>query len=223
MHFFVMRVKLFLPFFLFIASAAYADARLNDLVGRLQQRYQNLQTLKASFVQTYASKRFSDALTEKGVVYFRKGGLMKWEYQHPEPKIFASDGRYYFYYVVADKQVIKAEPEPTDQHSPALFLAGRGNFQKDFRAEWADSRSGSHLIKLTPIKVQPDFSYMIIDVDPSRALITRLLVVDAYDNRTEYKFTQIHENPELPPNFFMFKPPPGTDVIFQRAESNQVE
>ena len=206
---------------LLLTSSSYADASLQQLMNQMQQRYENLETLKAHFIQSYQSKRFSDRISEKGVVYFRKGGLMKWEYQEPEPKIFISDGLYYFYYVPADKQVIKAAAESDQKYAPTLFLAGRGNFLKDFRPEWADPRPDSHLVKLTPVERQSDFQYMIVDIDPVRGYIMRLIVVDPYDNKTEYKFDQIQENPDLPSSFFVFQPPPGTDVIYQRNESNE--
>jgi len=201
-------------------STAHADSVLNQLMEKLQKKYENLGTLKATFTQSYSSRRFSDRIQENGVVYLRKGGYMKWEYQKPEEKIFLSDGRYYLYYVAEDKQLIKAAMDPhSDQRSPALFLTGRGNFLKDFRAEWADPRPGSHLVKLTPLNPQPDFRYMIVDVDPVSGLILRLVVVDGYENRTEYAFQQIQENPPIPPNFFAFQPPPGTDVVYQETET----
>jgi outer membrane lipoprotein-sorting protein len=71
------------------------------------------------------------------------------------------------------------------------------------------------------VKPQPDFEYLIVDIDPARNLVLRLLVVDSYDNRTEYKFTNIRENPPLPSSFFVFQAPPGTDVLFQRREENE--
>jgi outer membrane lipoprotein carrier protein len=213
---------LLLILFLLVFAPVHADAALDDLVAKMQKKYENLESLKADFTQTYQSKRFSDRLVEAGVVYFQKGGLMKWEYEQPEQKVFLSDGLFYLYYVQQDKQLVKVPvKEKGDQRSPALFLAGRGNFQKDFRAEWSDPRPGSHLVKLIPIKTQSDFQYLVVSIDPVRGLIQRLLVVDAYDNRTEYVFQQIQENPKLPANFFAFQPPPGTDIIYQRGDATE--
>jgi outer membrane lipoprotein carrier protein len=181
-----------------------------------------MESLKANFSQSYQSKRFSGGgMAEKGVVYLKKGGLMKWEYREPEKKIFVSDGLFYFYYVPEDKQVVKTPVDrESNQQSPALFLAGRGDFVKDFKAEWADPRPGSNLVKLTPVNPQPDFQYLVVQVDPVRSLILRLLVVDSFENRTEYQFTDVQENPSLPNNFFVFQAPPGTDVIFQRRNGD---
>lgn len=213
-------MKKWLLFFLLFAKFASADVTLPQLVQKLQSKYETLDSLKANFTQSYTSKRFSEKMVEKGIVYFRKGGLMKWEYKAPEPKVFLSDGTYYYYYLIEDKQVVKAVAEQgTDQHSPTLFLAGRGNFLKDFRAEWADPRPGTHLLKLTPLRSQPDFKYLIVDVDPVSGVILGLVVVDPYENRTEYRFESIQENPKLPPDFFTFHQPAGTEVIFQQGES----
>lgn len=206
---------------LLFATPVSADPNLDDLMSKLQKRYENLTALQANFTQTYQSKRFSDKMTEKGVVYLKKGGLMRWEYQQPESKLFLSDGMFYYYYVKQDKQVVKARAsEKSDQRSPAMFLAGRGNFLKDFHAEWSDPRAGSHVVKLTPVTEQPDFQYLIVQVDPVEGFIQRLVVVDSYDNRTEYTFQQIQENPSLPANLFAFQPPPGTDVIYQQGDSD---
>lgn len=211
---------LWTAFFVSLAWGSAADTRLDALMAKLQNRYEKLDTMKAGFTQSYQSKRFSDRMTESGVVYLRKGGLMKWEYTEPEKKVFVADGRHYFYYVAEDKQLIQAPAQDSDERSPALFLAGRGDFRKDFRAEWADPRPDSHSVKLTPVVAQPDFRYLIVDVDPVMGYVLRLQVVDALDNRTEYNFRQMEVNPKLPPDFFSFQPPPGTDIIYQRGENN---
>jgi outer membrane lipoprotein carrier protein len=212
------RVLLYMMLFL-LPHLAFADAQLEELMQKLQKKYSTLEGFKANFTQSYQSQRFSDGLSESGIVYLKKGGRMKWQYTKPEPKMFVSDGMFYYYYVPEDKQVIKSPINPGEQHSPTLFLAGRGDFVHDFKAEWSDPRPGSHLIKLTPLKPQPDFQSLIVDVDPMTGLILRLLVIDEFSNRTEYKFTQIQENPQFPDNFFTFQPPPGTDVIYQRSEA----
>jgi outer membrane lipoprotein carrier protein len=199
---------------------ASADARLDELMQKLQKKYDTLEGFKANFTQSYQSQRFSEGLSESGIVYLKKGGRMKWQYLKPEAKMFVSDGMFYYYYVPEDKQVIKSPVLPEgNERSPTLFLTGRGSFLKDFKAEWSDPRPGSHLVKLTPLKTQSDFKSLIVDVDPVSGIILRLLVVDEFDNRTEYKFTQIQENPQFPSDFFTFQPPPGTDVIYQRSEA----
>ncbi len=215
-------MKWFAIYMMLLLSPAmvFADARLDQLMQKLQKKYDTLEGFKANFTQSYQSQRFSEGLSESGIVYLKKGGLMKWQYMKPEQKMFVSDRMFYYYYVPEDKQVIKTPVSPDgNERSPTLFLAGRGNFLQDFKAEWSDSRPGSHLVKLTPLKAQSDFKSLIVDVDPISGLILRLLVVDEFDNRTEYKFTEIQENPSLPSNFFTFQPPPGTDVIYQRSEA----
>src|SRR5687768_9709825 len=111
---------------LLVPISAAAETSLTEVVNKLQQKYQNMEAMQANFSQNYQSKRFSGGgITETGVVYLKKGGLMKWEYQRPEKKMFVSDGLFYFYYVPEDKQVVKSPVDNQSQQSPALFLAGR--------------------------------------------------------------------------------------------------
>lgn len=213
-------MRRFVFLLLLVSLPAWAEVSPQDLALKLQKKYDTLRAMKASFTQSYRSKRFSEPLNESGIVYLKKGGLMKWEYETPEKKIFVSDGMFYYYYVAEDKQMVKTPVDAhADQHSPAQFLAGRGDFLKDFRAEWSDPRPGSHLLKLTPLRPQPDFKYLVVDVDPLTGIILELTVIDEFENRTDFSFREIQENPNLPPNFFSFVPPPGTDVVFERRET----
>jgi outer membrane lipoprotein carrier protein len=203
---------------LLIAVSVQGLSGPEQLLEKAQVKYQSLQSLRASFTQTYRSSRFSRNITEKGMVWFQKGGKMKWEYLEPEKKVFLSDGADYYYYLPEEKQVIKAPMmmRNGEQHSPTLFLAGRGDFMRDFGAQWSSPNPSDHLLKLTPLTPQPDFRYLIVDVAPSTGLILRLTAVDDYDNRTEFTFQSIEENPPLPDHFFAFHAPPGTDVIYQK-------
>ncbi len=216
-HIFVNVIKTLILLLLLPLYLSAADTTPDALVGKLQNCYRTIDSMKAALHKVIVQNAFRMRSPKKGRST-SKGGLMRWEYEQPEKKVFVSDSEFYWYYVPDDKQVIKAPVSANGQNSPTLFLAGRGDFGRDFRAEWADPRPGSHIVRLTPLAPQPDFKYLIVDVDPVKGLVLRLEVVDEYDNRTEYTFQQIKENPSLPENFFTFQPPPGTDILFQRQD-----
>ena len=80
-----LRTLLFLASMLGFAEFSRADAPLDALVAKLQEKYHTMEAFKADFAQTYQSKRFSSReMSEKGVVYLKKGGYMRWEYREPE-------------------------------------------------------------------------------------------------------------------------------------------
>src|SRR5579871_1611429 len=53
---------------------------LDSVVERLQAHYNNLQSLRATFVQVYRqNERAGNAQEETGVVYLQKPGRMRWD------------------------------------------------------------------------------------------------------------------------------------------------
>src|SRR5208337_5001045 len=61
---------------------------LDEYVRRFDSSYHAVQTIRANFTQTYASE--GRTRIESGMVYFARGGLMRWDYQRPQPKLFLS-------------------------------------------------------------------------------------------------------------------------------------
>ena len=50
-------------------------------------------------------------IVERGVVSIKRPGRMRWEYKDPEAKLFISDGRTFYFYVPADRQVGVSEQD----------------------------------------------------------------------------------------------------------------
>ena len=78
------------------------DVALQDFVHRFEASYHAVKTIRAGFTQTYTTE--GGKQTESGVVYFARGGLMRWDYQRPQAKVFISDGKTLSLYVPEEKQ-----------------------------------------------------------------------------------------------------------------------
>src|SRR4029453_15693544 len=90
-----------------VAPTAETDAPLaQSLVRRLEERQARAQDMTARFVQSYRSGILGRGVVERGVVRLKRPGRMLWEYKDPEKKTFLSDGKSYYFYVPADRQVI---------------------------------------------------------------------------------------------------------------------
>src|SRR5207245_10129459 len=95
-----------------------------NIVTRLEARYRSARTLQAAFLERY-TENGRVLRTEAGVVYFRRPGKMRWEYQSPEKNLFLVDGKSAWFYVPADHTVTRVPAkQSTDWRTPLALLAG---------------------------------------------------------------------------------------------------
>ena len=74
---------------------------LGEYVRQFESSYHAVRTIRADFTQTYVSG--GRTRIESGIVYFARAGLMRWDYQRPQPKLFLSDGKTLMLYIPEEK------------------------------------------------------------------------------------------------------------------------
>src|SRR5882724_9057172 len=110
-----------------------ADQTAPELASALQRKYDGIKDFSADFTHAYEGGVLRKKITERGHLLVKKPGKMRWDYTAPEPKQFVSDGSKMYSYIPQDKQVIVASVPPDNEApTPALFLAGKGSFTRDF-------------------------------------------------------------------------------------------
>lgn len=181
------------------------------LARRVEQRHRTVTDLTARFVQTYRSGLIGREVVEKGVVSIKRPGRMLWEYRDPEKKTFVADGKSFFFYVPADKQVI-VRSQARDKSIPAQLLSGQSDLLADFEPEIESAPAGLQRLRLVPKKTDPDVEWITIDVDPA-GRIRAIAVADVQGNRSRFEFDAIKENVGLKDRLFQFRPPPGVEVV----------
>ena len=190
-----------------------ADADLaRTLLRRVEERHAATADLVARFSQSYRSGMLGREVVERGTVSIKKPGRMRWEYKDPEPKLFISDGRTFYFYVPSDKQVIVSEQD--DERSLAgRLLSGKGGLVDEFDASLEEPlEEGVLRLKLVPRRPQPDVERAFVDVEPN-GRIRSILLEDVQGNRTRFRFENVRENTGLPDRLFRFEAPPGVEVI----------
>lgn len=189
-----------------------------ELAQAVQRKYDTVRDFSADFVHTYRGGVLRRQLSEKGRVFIKKPGRMRWEYSAPDEKLFVSDSMKIYSYVPADKQVVvMSMPDQTTATTPVLFLAGRGNINRDFSAELAPLPDGLpkdlRALKLTPKGRQPDFEWLVIGVDPATFGLRGLVFVDAQGGTSTFSFANLKENVGLADKTFDFRIPRGVNVV----------
>lgn len=195
-----------------LAAPAPALSPAEALARRVEARHRSVGDLTARFAQYYRSGMLGREITEKGTLSLKPPGRMLWEYRDPEKKTFVSDGRRFFFYVPADRQVIVREQADL-RGIPALLLSGRGDILAQFAVTFDEKAPpGRQRLVLVPRKADPEVEQVTLDIDPTDR-IRGILVLDTQGNRSRFEFEDIRENVGLKDRIFEFKVPQGVEVI----------
>lgn len=192
-----------------------ADAYVKEF----ESSYHEVRSLRAEFSQTYTLG--ARTRIEAGTVILARGGLMRWDYQRPTPKLFLSDGKEVSLYVPEEHQLTRSSMKASeDFRVPFELLLTRLNLRRVFaRVEMADAAlehdPADHVLRAYPKKeFAEDYTNVLIELGPQFD-IQRLVVNYPDHSRMDFRFDHIDRNPPAPRLLFQFKPPAGTEIIDQ--------
>ena len=208
--------------FLLLGSAVAngsADS-LEEYVHQFESSYHTVRTIRADFTQTYVSG--SRTRIESGVVYFARGGLMRWDYQRPQAKLFLSDGKSLLLYIPEEKQLTRSPLKASDDiRVPFRLLLSRLDLRRVFsRLEFApdalDHQPADRVLRAYPKKgFEEEYRQVLMVVSPDFD-IRRLLILLPDQSSMDFSFDHIARNAPVSRGLFRFTPLPGTEIIDER-------
>lgn len=188
-----------------------------EIVRALQKKYETVADFSADFTHVYEGGILRKRITEGGTVLVKKPGKMRWTYTRPEQKLFVSDGVKMYSYIPRDRQVIvTALPAGDQPGSPVLFLAGKGNIDRDFKVsdlDLPDQPADTYALKMVPVERQQDYDWLVLEVDRRSLSVRALVTTDAQGGRSTFTFSNLKENIGLSDKDFAFRIPRGVDVV----------
>ena len=206
------RVIVFAALCLWGAIPALAKKPADQLIKKVENRYNRAKTLSVDFVERYSILGRSRP-PESGRLTLRKQGKMRWDYSRPAGKVFVSDGKIVYLYTAADNRVEKIPMKETeDMRAPLAFLLGHLDMSKEFRnfetqtsgqGEWLKAQANSDRVPYKDIE-------MLIQDDGA---IAELTVTGRDESRIAFSFSNERLNPPVPDSMFRFSIPPGAEVV----------
>ena len=185
---------------------------LGQILKGVERRYNNARTLQVRFEQTHTAQK--RRRTERGELFLRKPGRMRWQYATPAGKLFISDGKTFYLYTPDNHRVERTRiKESEDWRAPLAFLLGKLDFYRDFkrfttRAEGPDTR-----IVAEPASDRLAYTQVGFLVNNAFEII-RLEITGQDGSVMEYRFEGERLNPPLEESLFRFPaPPPGVEVV----------
>jgi len=202
------------------STAAGNTSSLDEFVHQFESSYHAVRTIRANFTQTYVSA--GNTRIESGVVYFARGGLMRWDYEQPQSKLFLSDGKSLLLYIPEEKQLTRSSLKASDDlRVPFRLLLSRLELRRVFsRLELTpgaiEHQPADRVLRGYPKKAfREDYQQVLMVISPQFD-IRRLLVTLPDRSTMEFDFDHIERDVPLGRPLFRFTPPPGTEVIDQQ-------
>lgn len=187
-----------------------ADAR--SYVDAVQAYYDAAKTYSAVFEQSFET---ADGVkkSSSGVVWFKKPGLMRWDYEKPEARYLISDGSYFWSWEPVYRQFCKQTLSSSQLPTALTFLAGSGRIEDDFSIRLGKKDGDRVELLLTPTAPSLAYESIRFDILMPTAKVYRVTIYDAMGNMNAIMFKTPEINAPLDDASFKFAPPADAKQI----------
>ena len=193
-------------------AAAQGTPSPQDVAASLQKKYDTIRDFSADFVHTHEGGVLKRKREERGTLFVKKPGKMRWNYKSPDEKVFVSDGVRLIQYF-ADENRAVVSPAPEEDQAAVVFLAGRGNLNRDFNITFAQNQAPSAwTLRLEPKQPQQEYDWLEITAARDTYQLQGLTVGEKQGARSTFAFSNFKENPGLTDKTFAFSIPRGAEV-----------
>jgi len=201
-----------------LPGAVRAADPVQDLVRKVEARYQKTTDLTAEFAQTTSIRGFASAIKSAGRVYLKRPGKLRWDYLEPTlEQIFVENDKVQFY-IPEHKQVLNGQlSRMANSQAPLQLLQGIGRLDEHYHVgltpEGARGNGGLPLLNLTLPDGGPDQPRIVVEVDAATNFLRRVELHDVNGNVSAFTFSAIRANTGLKDDLFVFTVPKGVEVI----------
>jgi outer membrane lipoprotein carrier protein len=214
---------------LFVLTAALAmpsashALSIENLISKLQDRYDSTTALTADFVQIAILNSINRHQTSAGRLFIAKPSSIRWEYTQPDAQTILYDGTLLQIYTPQRRQILQSAIHERDRNNVALlFLAGVGKLQETFNITKLNSHeSDKPQLRLIPRSPQASFKELHITINPETFFVEKISIHDTIGNITNIHMYSLTTHEALPTQTFKLDVPPGTEIITPHDFSSQ--
>lgn len=196
-------------------------SNVDDVVGRVDDRYAKTQDLQGEFAQETIIEGFETGFKSTGRFYLKKPGLLRWDYLEPSKEHIYVDGDEVMMYVPEHQQVVKGTlTQISASKGPLALLLGVGKLSKQFTVlESPEASSDSKKIPDLTLIPKPDggtvptIKKILLQLFPDSYLIQTITIFETSGNISRVYFDHIQVNQGLATNLLKFTLPPDVVVV----------
>ena len=198
-------------FVLLAATLACSPALAMTGEERLRSFLDDVRTLTADFDEQVLDQQGNVVQEARGNFSLARPGRFRWDYRKPYEQLIVADGdRLWVHDVELEQVTVKAQDQALSQ-TPAMLLSGSAGIGERFHVEELGLREGLQWIELRPLQQEGNFERIRLAFQDST--LTRMEMVDAFEQITSFRFERVQPNVQIAPDVFRFEPPPGADVV----------
>ncbi len=185
----------------------------------IQRTYQASGDIHAQFEHVYAEPIRKKKRIEKGALWVKQDGRVRWSYTSPHLKDFVFDGKTAYFYEPEHAQVTVFEDfDKSDIGQISKLLWGQGNLKERFNVEDCNNQCPPSpntvwALLLTPKKTTPQLKKAILWVNRDAWYVEKTTLFDPLNNTSEYIFNNFKKNEIIENKKFTFKAPAGVSVL----------
>jgi outer membrane lipoprotein carrier protein len=193
-----------------------APASAEEIIGKVQAFYANVQQVSAKFRQQVTNSTFGESRPSDGRVWIQKPGKMRWDYYAKAKtkvytkKSFISNGTYLYVVEHDNQQIMKKSLEKDLMPVAVSFLYGKGDLKSDFTGEIDVSgkygSKGDITLKLTPKMPSAQYKNLFLVVDPLNFRVKQSIIIDSASNVNHFRFYEPNFDTAIGGGLFEFKP-----------------
>lgn len=192
---------------------------IETIIKKVQSKYENIENFHAEFDQEAEVNALKKVQKAYGEVWFKKPGMMRWNYYKPSKDEIVSDGSSIWYYNELENQVMQSPIASLNSGSNSTtLLTGLGNLEKIFDSRFSTlgpvDKEGNYQIDLTPKDQESEeFNKVTIVVEKDSSLVNKFYIYDLFGNVTTVKLKKLELNKKVKDSLFKFDPPGDAEVI----------
>lgn len=185
------------------------------LLFKVQERYEQIETLKVGFKQTLINAQSEQKEHREGKIYFMRPRFIRWQTKSPQEELIIVNKEEVWNYIPKEKIAYKYSfSQMFESKNFISFLTGETNINQDFIIKEKE-KGEKGWVKFVLKPKEPEMSLVLakIWVDPESSLLQRLYFEDYFNNGNQITFTQVQLNDELNASQFKFAPPKEIKII----------
>lgn len=209
-----------------MADEQRADAQalqeVQEVVKKIQARYEKTKDLQATFTQKTRIEGFSTPVISTGRFYIKKPGRLRWDYIEPATEEIYVNKDDVKMYVPEHKQVLVGKlTYMAASQAPLQLLQGVAKLDEEFDIEPTATKErgagGLPLLSLTPKqgRAEPEraIQRIVIEAQPKTYFLKTIALHEVSGNIATFEFSELKPNSGLKDELFDFNTPADVEVV----------